>query len=200
MISDTDSTDDLGSSSIFWANTYTDTITFGTDLLFHGKTAGQITGRCGDSTDEFYFKDSGSNLTFESSQPEMILQTRSGLERIYMLANKIELNPGVGGHVEVSSFRDLRPAGDSGQDLGSSTKFWDETFTDELVLHNDGAASAASDTIRLSAKDLSAGNTMISVNTEGTSSLGTGTPTQDRTIAIDYNGTTYYILASTSAS
>ena len=44
--------------------------------------------------------------------------------------------------------------------------------------------------------DLTAGNTMMSIYTEGTVT-GAGTPTADRTIAIRQNGTVYYLLAST---
>lgn len=89
---------------------------------------------------------------------------------------------------------------DSADDLGSATNFWDETFTDELILTNVGAASAVANRLVLSAVDLSAGNTMLAINTEGTDVVGTGTPTADRTIAIEINGTTYYIITSTSAS
>lgn len=40
LISDTDSTDDLGSSSKFWANTYTDTLLLNTTASFSGALAG----------------------------------------------------------------------------------------------------------------------------------------------------------------
>lgn len=53
------------------------------------------------------------------------------------------------------------------------------------------------DTLTLYSSDLSAGNTIPSVYTEGTAIVGTGTPTADRTIAIRINGTVYYLLAST---
>ena len=47
--------------------------------------------------------------------------------------------------------------------------------------------------------DLSAGNTQLSLYGEGTS-VGSGTPTADRTISINVNGTQLYLIASTSAS
>lgn len=54
--------------------------------------------------------------------------------------------------------------------------------------------------IHLSGIDLSAGNTILRLDTEGTGILGVGTPTQDTTVAININGTVYYLLASTSAT
>lgn len=59
--------------------------------------------------------------------------------------------------------------------------------------------TSTANNISLYSKDLSAGNTMLAIQTEGTPT-GIGTPTQDTTIAIDINGTTYYILASTTAT
>jgi hypothetical protein len=61
-----------------------------------------------------------------------------------------------------------------------------------------GTAATASpaDTITIYSTDLSAGNTMLSIYTEGTT-VGTGTPTANRTIAVRINGTVYYLLAST---
>lgn len=59
--------------------------------------------------------------------------------------------------------------------------------------------SAPTDAVKMSSADLSPGNTMLALLTEGTP-VGSGTPTQNRTIAIEVNGTVYYILASTSAS
>lgn len=52
------------------------------------------------------------------------------------------------------------------------------------------------DTVQIYSTDLSAGNTMLSLFTEGTV-VGTGTPTANRTVAIRVNGTVYYLLAST---
>jgi hypothetical protein len=61
-----------------------------------------------------------------------------------------------------------------------------------------GTAPTAStnDTVQYYSSDLSAGNTMPSWWTEGTN-VGTGTPTANRTIAVRFNGTIYYLLAST---
>ena len=94
----------------------------------------------------------------------------------------------------------LFPNTDSAFDLGDATHFWDETFTDELILTNVGAAAAAADKVVISAIDLSAGNTILDINTEGTGVEGSGTPTADKTIAIRVNGNVRYLLASTVAA
>lgn len=74
------------------------------------------------------------------------------------------------------------------------------SMTTGVVLYNGTAPSAgAANAIALYSKDLSAGNTMLGIYTEG-SPVGTGTPTQDRTVAVEVNGTTLYLLASTAAS
>jgi hypothetical protein len=73
------------------------------------------------------------------------------------------------------------------------------TLTQALILTNATVGSAAANTFRISSKDFTSGNTMLSINSEGTS-VATATPSANRTIAIDYNGSTYYLIASTSAS
>jgi hypothetical protein len=66
-----------------------------------------------------------------------------------------------------------------------------------LTIETGTAATASpADTITIYSTDLSAGNTMLSIYTEGTA-VGTGTPVADRTIAVRINGTVYYLLAST---
>jgi len=87
---------------------------------------------------------------------------------------------------------DLRSFG-----LGTVTD--DAVATNTFVLANGSAASTPNDSVSIFAKDLSAGNTMLALRTEGTP-LGVGAPTQDTTLAIEINGTTYYLLASTSAT
>ena len=89
---------------------------------------------------------------------------------------------------------------DSAIDLGSPTRFWNANFTDELILTNVGARSSSADKLVLSAIDLSAGNTILDMNTEGTGVVGSGTPTADRTVAIRVNGEVIYLIGSTVSS
>ena len=75
------------------------------------------------------------------------------------------------------------------------------SFTTNIAidLKNVVMAAPAADYMRIGSTDLSAGNTQLSWYGEGTS-VGTGTPAADRTIAVRVNGTQYYLLASTSPS
>lgn len=65
---------------------------------------------------------------------------------------------------------------------------------------NKPPSTAGDNTVDIFSTDLSAGNTQLSWSTEGTSTVGTGTPTADRTISVKVNGTQYYLLASTTSS
>lgn len=113
-----------------------------------------------------------------------------------------------GDNVKIGTFRDLiiqpeggdfHPNSDSLTRLGKSSRFWDQTFTDELVLSNVGAAAAATNTVRVSAIDLSAGNTMLDIDLEGTGAIFNSTDnTVTDKLAIGINGTTYYIMLTTS--
>jgi len=107
-----------------------------------------------------------------------------------------------------------RPAQVAWQELSTGSPKWDESSninigttvfpsnaTRTLSLFNGTAPTAGSaDHTILYSSDLSAGNTIPSVYTEGTGIVGTGTPSQDRTVAIRINGTVYYLHASTSAT
>ena len=73
------------------------------------------------------------------------------------------------------------------------------TFNNMISLTNVAMAAAPADHMCLGSTDLSAGNTQLSWYGEGTS-VGNGTPAANRTIAVQVNGTQYYLLASTSSS
>jgi len=73
------------------------------------------------------------------------------------------------------------------------------TFDNMISLTNVTMSAAPADHMKIGSTDLSAGNTQLSWYGEGTS-VGTGTPAADRTIAVKVNGTQYYLLASTSSS
>lgn len=83
--------------------------------------------------------------------------------------------------------------------LGLATATFGTNATNTLSIASGTApASGVADTVQYYSMDLSAGNTMPAFYTEGTN-VGTGTPTANRTIAVNFNGTTYYLLASTTA-
>lgn len=80
--------------------------------------------------------------------------------------------------------------------VGSAPGF---AITGFVQLGNVTLAAAAANSFKIGSVDLSGGNTMLAMYGEGTC-IGAGTPAADTTIAVEVNGTTYYILASTAAS
>jgi len=83
--------------------------------------------------------------------------------------------------------------------LGLATSTFGTSATNTFsVASGTAPTTGVADTVQFYSSDLSAGNTIPSFYTEGTN-VGTGTPTADRTIAIRFNGTVYYLLASTIA-
>ena len=81
--------------------------------------------------------------------------------------------------------------------LGLATATFGTSATNTFSIASGTApSSGVADTVQLYSSDLSAGNTIPSWYTEGTN-VGTGTPAANRTIALRFNGTVYYLLAST---
>ena len=95
---------------------------------------------------------------------------------------------------------EISPRTDSTHSLGRGDFYWKRTNTDELALTNVGASAAPDNKLVVSAVDLSAGNTILDINTEGTAIVGSGTPTADRTVAIRVNGEVIYLIGSTVAT
>jgi len=69
----------------------------------------------------------------------------------------------------------FRSASDSADDLGSSSRFWDETFTDELILTNDGTAATAANKIRLGGQDIDGGDAALLITSEDDTDILLGT-------------------------
>lgn len=81
--------------------------------------------------------------------------------------------------------------------LGLATATFGTSATNTFsILNGTAPTTGVANTVQYYSTDLSAGNTIPSWYTEGTN-VGTGTPTADRTIAVRFNGTVYYLLAST---
>jgi len=81
--------------------------------------------------------------------------------------------------------------------LGLATSTFGTSATNTFsVFTGTAPTTGPADTVQYYSTDLSAGNTIPSWYTEGTN-VGTGTPTANRTIAVRFNGTIYYLLAST---
>ena len=79
-----------------------------------------------------------------------------------------------------------------------TTSFGTSSTNTFCIFTGTAPTTAPADTVQIYSTDLSAGNTIPSFYTEGTN-VGTGTPTANRTIAVRFNGTVYYLLASTTA-
>ncbi len=93
------------------------------------------------------------------------------------------------------------PTWDSSYNVNVGTTVYPASATNTLSLFNGTAPSSGSaDHTILYSSDLTGGNTIPSIYTEGAGIVGTGTPTQDRTVAVRINGTVYYLNASTSAT
>jgi hypothetical protein len=81
--------------------------------------------------------------------------------------------------------------------LGLATSTFGTSATNTFsVFTGTAPTTGVADTVQFYSSDLSAGNTIPSFYTEGTN-VGTGTPAANRTIAVRFNGTIYYLLAST---
>ena len=91
-------------------------------------------------------------------------------------------------------------------DVSSNVSVGTDTFPtgadNTLTLANPTVAPSAgtTDGVVMYSADLSAGNTIPSIYTEGASVVGSGTPSANKTIAMKVNGTVYYLLASTASS
>lgn len=87
----------------------------------------------------------------------------------------------------------------SGLAIGTST-FGSSAASVLAIATGTAPTTGPADTIQLYSSDLSAGNTMLSLYTEGTSVNSSTTNTTTHKIAIRVNGTVYYLLANTSST
>ena len=84
--------------------------------------------------------------------------------------------------------------------FGLGTTTFGTSATSTLALFTGTAPSTGpADTVQIYSSDLSAGNTMLSVYTEGTCVNANATAAATNRIAVRINGTVYYLLANTSA-
>jgi len=89
---------------------------------------------------------------------------------------------------------------DSSGNLLLGTTVSPTTGTQTLTIETGTAPTATpADTISIYSTDLSAGNTMLSIYTEGTSVNANTTAAATHRIAVRINGTVYYLLANTAA-
>ena len=88
--------------------------------------------------------------------------------------------------------------GNNNLGLGTST-FGSSAIKVMAIGSGTAPTTGPADTIQIYSSDLSAGNTMLSIFTEGTTVNANATAAATHRIAIRVNGTVYYLLANTSA-
>ncbi len=189
IISDTDSTDDLGSASVLWANVYADA------LFLVGVTDQKIVAVSSSANKIKYRFHADGNSYFQIQVDDQLTNGVAfavvglGAGSFFQFGEDIISNSGC-------------------CDLGKSANFFDETFTDELVLLNGGTSATAANTVRLGGLDLSAGDAGLLITTENdtehlfASLVGISTTTPDSTLtvegnfAVGTNGTEFTVSSS----
>lgn len=144
LISDADSTDDLGSSTYYWKDLYIDKIYLNATATLDGATAGQITasGNLLPDTAATRYLGGGSNKWRRVYSVEGF--TLSGVAAVVGLGkygNEAALInqgfpalkfPATG---PADMFYTWRPAYDSAYDLGDSTHYFDDCYFDKIFLN-----------------------------------------------------------------
>lgn len=126
----TDSNIELGSSTKYWANTYTDKLYFNATATLGGITAGEIkvTGNLVLGDDQYLYFDTAKNVSIHSGTANRMTLTASdrleitGALSVYGAGNAI--------------FRGrILPEYDSDIDLGALSKYWDNIFVNKIYLN-----------------------------------------------------------------
>ena len=208
LVSDTDSTDDLGSSSIAWNALYVDNIFAidGENILIRTGTSD------GADNKKITIAGGGGTLATRGSKIE-IQGNELSSGTINLVAgsdvnnSKVNFKFTSGESVEVwINSQKITAEFDSVTDLGETAAFWDETFTDEIVLSNDGTAATAANTVRLGAQDLAAGDAGLLITTENdiqhlfASSVGIATTTPVKAITIHSASATSTIFVNSGGA
>ncbi len=176
-----DSTYDLGNPGNFWANLYVDQIeifqTGGTNPIIESDSQTNDPLR-------FFYDIANARFRFQGDTNDYFEINLTGTEAVLQ-----------GGSLSYVTFGDsIQPNSDSTKDSGASSRFWDETFTDELVLTNAGTGATAANTIRLGGQDLAAGDAGLLITTENdtdylfASLAGFNTTTPWRQLSIEGSG------------
>jgi len=164
----------------------------------------------------------GAGATFHSGYLQFITYDLSGTFGVRMVVNEqgVQTTDGTAALPSISFINDpntgfWRPAADtiawstngserlritSGGNLGLGTSTFGTSAATVLAIATGTAPTTGpADTIQIYSTDLSAGNTMLSLYTEGTIVNANTTAAATHRIAIRVNGTVYYLLANTSA-
>ncbi|HEC64767.1 MAG TPA: hypothetical protein ENI23_05715 [bacterium] len=208
-------TSNLGSENFVWANLFVSTTTIPntvsqTDITISGFTtgsdrhqgitltnqegyaylrlSGDVSG--GDDAGQIHFLNANDSAAASLVVFQDDLTVLAGGNLFLRGESLVRLYDGTTVYVQLDNLQ-FKPYNDSGIDLGTNSLFWDETYTDELVLTNAGTAATAANTVRLGGLDLVAGDAGLLITTENdtdhlfASLVGLGTTTPESTLHVD---------------
>jgi len=157
--------------------------------------------------DEYYATQGGLTGNYIASvYAGLNLELASSSTDVYTARSKITIGIGVNGGFLFSSslnkgasYTDAMILNGS-NNLGLGTSTFGTSATRTFAIGSGTAPTTGpADTIQIYSSDLSAGNTMLSIFTEGTTVNANTTAAATHRIAVRINGTVYYLLANTSA-
>lgn len=154
---DSDGSVSSGTSSLRWANTYTDSITIGNgvDAILTADAADTLALRNSTTAQQFNvyntYTDASNyeRLQFRTTATGSYIETTSagtGADRALYISNGSGTNRGLVIGSAVQSYTDFHPQSDSVSDLGITTKRWATTYTDGIATDVE-TFTAASDTL-----------------------------------------------------
>lgn len=153
IVSDTDDTDDLGSLTSYYEDLFV-----AKSINMKSSTGATLTLSMTETNRPIFWSYDQASAKFRfGNNGNEYFQMEIGSSDIIFFGNSVN---------DFQWSNDMEPTIDSARKLGDTTRFWDETFTDELVLANDGTGATAADTVRLGGQDLAAGDAGLLITTE----------------------------------
>ena len=137
------------------------------------------------------FINASGNAVYKSTAEAAFYRTVSGLHQWYTAPS------GTAGTAITFTER-MRITSGGNVGIGTST-FGTSAATVLAIATGTAPSTGPADTIQIFSTDLSAGNTILSLRTEGTPVNANTTAATTHRIAVRINGTVYYLLANTSA-
>ena len=183
-----DNSSDLGNSTIAWDNIYTTELVGGAnnDFIIRNNSSDgsdlkvlRLIGGGADSSGR------GARLKLhgaDTTSGDIWLQVNSTGARVEYYFSSIEF---------ILALTGFFPNDDSARDLGTASQFWDETYSDEIVLQEGTMGTTAANQTRLAGLDLSGGDAGLHIKTENdtehlfASKVGINTTTPNYLLSLD---------------
>ncbi len=148
LVSDTDSTDNLGSSAKYWANAYIDRLYLNSTAYLDGTTAGQtsilgnflVSDNPSSPSKQYRFRTSGGALDLEAGGADIYLSTWSGVGFTGTQYQQIQFSASGGDMAFSQTF--YSTAG--GKTVGRSGNYWTGGYFDRLYLNSTAYIDGAS--------------------------------------------------------